>query len=742
MKRLLCLSLPVLVTSILQASSWEQVYPLDEPTWDELPFFTINLDTGIALIGSRDGYLLEGTFTIGQFPPFSSGRAEVVKTPLFFDIMAISYERTANVLVFGGPQGQIGRAVYPADASPFPYPSFDSAEWSVSTLPVRDTVRSLFSLEDRLFALAGDQVYQSLDAGLSWQRLPELDGCGSIIPFKERIYALTKTEVRNPTYENFLTLKATSGDGSWQDSWQISSDRPFFMNLFSMAVFTERFDGILQNDRNPEARLYVFASSADAMWTVVSTMTVSTTDGENWLDHNSSTSVRCPVIYGCTSPWNPLSLPESHRFVPGTIKSYDAIGVPCNYRISAQRLDFHDYQEWEPFLESTIKYRALGLDITQWDSLLFNDFSDGLQRIETNGNGVAVASLELPEDLAGGKVLQLETAAGVTYLLQEFDNEGATYYAIHASEDLATWEQLYFRDQEQELVPYGNDMIRMTRTSMHLLSDDSKIVPRRPWGSQDFFTWHPLLKSLFHMAREDGQLVIKQLQPHGQFAEFARTEVESSASYFQKLVCPDGENLFAFGGSAEIAMISPDGIVRLAHPWKYFDGGRYYINNIRFINGWYYIIGHVLLRTRDFSTYEYVGLTEGTTTSVVRDIREQDGFIFLFAGDAIYARELERGYLDSIEHNLGWRESDWLGWFQVINEPTGRIRHLLLGESTVHRVAENNYRIQTESLGEIRVRTDWMPWVEQATTGKWFWLDRAGWPPRAWDSETEEWVDL
>lgn len=745
MKHLICLSLVVLSASMLHARAWERVYPTDEPTWDELPFHTINLDMGIALIGSRDGYVLQDnfSFTGGMFPPFSNGKAEVFKTPAHFDILAITYEPDANTLVFGGRRGNMARAAYADGSYPFPFPNFDSAQWSFSALPINSDIKSLFALNGRLFALAGEQVFQSMDTGDSWQAVQGLDSCAGIMPFKERLYALTITEVRDPSYANFLTLQSTSGDGTWQENWQIPSGRPVYAWGFPLAVFIERFDGMLQNDRNPEARLYVFAEAADAMGTVVRSMSVSTTDGEVWLDHNSSTSVRCPVIYGCTSPWNPLNLPDSQRFVPSTIDSYDAIGIPSNYRIgNAQRLDFYDYNEWEPFLQSTIKHRALGLDITQWDSLLFNDFSDGLQRIETDGADISVSPLELPEDMAEGTVLQLETAAGVTYLLQEFDLDGTGYYAIHASEDLETWEQLYFRDQELELVPYGNDMLRMTRTTMYLLSDDSKIVPRRPWGSKNFFTWHPFLKTLFHLAREDGQLVLKQLQPHGQFGEFARTEVESSASYFQKLACPDGENLFAFGGSAEIAIIAPDGTVRFEHPWKYFDGGRYYINNIRFINGWYYIIGHVLLRTRDFSTYEYVGLAEGTTTSKVRDIREQDGFIFLFAGDHIYARELERGYLGSIEHDRGWRESDWLGWFQVIDQPAGRIRHLLLGESTVQRVAENKYRLNTRALGEIRVRTDWMPWVEQAESGKWFWLDRAGWPPRAWDSETEEWVRL
>lgn len=736
-------ALVVFATSSLNASDWERVYPLELPTWDELPLLSLNLDNGIGLVGSRDGLLLLGRSTSGLHPPFSYGEVEVMQTPATFDFLAIAYAREAHAMFFGGPFGQIAKASIPDGIMPFPYMQFDQLEWSFYSLPVPESVKSIFSLNDRIFTLAGDQVFQSMDAGETWQAVTQVDPCSAIMPFKGRLYALATLNLPEAGEGSFLVLQSTEGDGIWKEAWQVSSGTPIYTSQYPLAVFIERFDGLIHNDKNPEARLYAFANTSDTMGSITGSLAVSTSDGEHWLDHNSYKSTRCPMMYGCTSPWNPLNLPDSERFVPITIQSYGTTGMPYNYRIrNAQSLDFYSFREWEPFLESKVNHRALGLNITQWDSILFNDFSEGLFMIETAETGSSVSSLELPEELAEATVLQIETAAGVTYLSQKYPADEQRFYSIYASEDLETWERLYYGLQEQELVPFGNDMIRMDRTEMNLLSDNSTIVQRRPMGSHEQFTYHPQLKTLFYLTREEEQVIIKGLQPDGELAEFARTNVESSASYFTRLVCPDGETLIAYGNSAEMAIIEADGSIRLAHPWKYFTAQRYFIRNIRFINGWYYIIGHVLLRTRDFATYEYVGLGEARTTSTVRDIREQDGFLHLFTDDVIYRRELERGFLDSIEHNLGWRESDWLGWFKVVDESQGRIEHLLFGQSTIHFVADSNYIMHTEALGEVRLRTDWMPWFEQMETGTWFWLDRAAWPPRAWNGTTEEWIPL
>jgi hypothetical protein len=103
---------------------------------------------------------------------------------------------------------------------------------------------------------------------------------------------------------------------------------------------------------------------------------------------------------------------------------------------------------------------------------------------------------------------------------------------------------------------------------------------------------------------------------------------------------------------------------------------------------------------------------------------------------------MEKGYLDSIVRNQGWRHNDWLGWFEIRNEEDGTIDHLLLGECWVSQMADNTYWIRTEALGWIWMNKDWAPWLYRLDDGHWYWLDQDSWPPRAWDDTAKEWMEL
>jgi hypothetical protein len=221
--------------------------------------------------------------------------------------------------------------------------------------------------------------------------------------------------------------------------------------------------------------------------------------------------------------------------------------------------------------------------------------------------------------------------------------------------------------------------------------------------------------------------------------ELSRFQVESWPGYFSKLTCLDANKLVAYGDSAEIAIINSDGSVRLSHPWRYFPVDDYRISSVRFINGWYYLTGSVTLRTKDFVIYEVVSTPHGRELVTVRRFKNK---LLGFLEDAVFTRELESRFLDSLQHDQEWFFAEWLGWFKIIDEDKGDIDHLHLGECWVKQENHQQYWLRTSTLGWIYVYKDWSPWFWRMEDGHWYWLDQDGWPPRAWDDSVKEWVEL
>jgi hypothetical protein len=113
-----------------------------------------------------------------------------------------------------------------------------------------------------------------------------------------------------------------------------------------------------------------------------------------------------------------------------------------------------------------------------------------------------------------------------------------------------------------------------------------------------------------------------------------------------------------------------------------------------------------------------------------------------FLEDAVFTRELESRFLDSLQHDQEWFFAEWLGWFKIIDEDKGDIDHLHLGECWVKQENHQQYWLRTSTLGWIYVYKDWSPWFWRMEDGHWYWLDQDGWPPRAWDDVAKEWEEL
>ncbi|HKJ90697.1 MAG TPA: hypothetical protein VJ960_06155 [Oceanipulchritudo sp.] len=78
----------------------------------------------------------------------------------------------------------------------------------------------------------------------------------------------------------------------------------------------------------------------------------------------------------------------------------------------------------------------------------------------------------------------------------------------------------------------------------------------------------------------------------------------------------------------------------------------------------------------------------------------------------------------------------------VIGGASGNISHLLFGESTIYHTGPGQYWMRSSVLGWLYIYADWMPWMHRQADDHWLWLDLAGWPPRAWDEDAQEWLQL
>jgi len=427
-----------------------------------------------------------------------------------------------------------------------------------------------------------------------------------------------------------------------------------------------------------------------------------------------------------------------------------------------------NFGEWIPVIEPGSMHPMTADLISIWDRLTFISPDGTIISIDEDDN-----LAELPFPSLENEILHWEqlTYAGGTYFghVTVADKEEDQ---LIASDSLSDWAQLplppfwnrkrpLYRDQNS-LIPYGdtiglmgNERYASAAYEPHTYIWQGEWVeidpdPRREWYAWEYYvdltpyayldaeqTWFK-----FHEPWGDDPYQVRIFRLNEKYEwvnNLATLQPDSRRGQLTTLTCPDGERLVLYGETAELFIIERDGSVQRTNIWNHLPKGEQYVRDVKFINGWYYLLGSATLRTRDFVDFEPVEYPHPLQPV---DLLGFGGNLYAFFPDVVYRKPLETGYLDSILMKENWRRSDWLGWFQIIDEETAKIDHLLLGDSTVQQSDDNQYWIRTASLGWIYMRKDWSPWFWRMDDGHWYWLDQDAWPPRAWDYDDQEWEAL
>ncbi len=418
------------------------------------------------------------------------------------------------------------------------------------------------------------------------------------------------------------------------------------------------------------------------------------------------------------------------------------------------------YPEEYPVPEGMTTGNFSDKTIATWGKIVFITEEDDAAILDEDG----ARTIRLPyngDPYDHFQARQLIQRNGRFFFFAEFSTPKQwTDSAIFSTTDFLEYsDELYWTGWEY----YGSDIVQTWPVAFKKSGDQLFVVegivrgnsPPR-WRIFDGETWQlythsrlshsisdrvffPALDQFVILTDSNEVVILKSLDKSGLVSPFVTFEVESWPGYFRRLTCLDANTIVAYGDSAELALIRADGSIHLSHPWKFFPPDDYRIEFIRFVNGWYYLVGSVTLRTRDFETYEKVETPHAKELVAVRHYKDR---LLGFLKDAIFEMSLEHGYLDSIEPQPNWHHADWLGWFQIIDEEKGDIDHLLLGKCWVKQVSEQEYWLRTSTLGWIYIYKDWSPWFWRMDDGHWYWLDQNGWPPRAWDADAEEWLEL
>jgi hypothetical protein len=786
MKRLLacCLAWGILIGASAQEADWTRVYP-EIPVKEDMELLSLHSHVQYipypwqpprgpqgflrqsTLIGSRDGYSIVNYSGV-------NGPWTTVQLPFAFDITAVA--SLGSQWIIGGSGGRIAVHQKPHDiitafgnSGIYEVLVNDLQEgWVAFSLPTNGTVTHLIAFENRLVAVAGQSAFQSTDAGESWQPVAGLDRVYDLETINGRLFVLSGKTIDDQEWVDLLW----SEDG---ESW--NSVREFYkgdQNPGELFVqYENNFPGSLTNPGS--GRLYFHRvwsySNGSSKWIV------STLDGKTWIDHGSETytyNFPDPSYSGPSQdPANPFGVPESQRFVspPTRLGGVSSGNFHIDSSIYGYRLEHYESGDWSEVFSSGKVWNSR-LTSTQWGSLAFaqNNWNTGARivRIETDGTitEFPLPDLDLPDNgLPEPHVKQLINVADRYYAILE---RGHKTEAVVTSPDLVHWEEIphapagFANNWSVRLFAMGNQLASFHEARTEELGErrfvslwdgekwtQTYYTAREPdWSrqlggqwknSRREVTWWPRKQAIASLFVDGDEVFINQLVEGGEPTTFARFTPETWNGYFKRLACPDGERLIAYGDSAELGIIEPDGTVRTVHPWNRFPENDYRIDSVRFIDGWYYLAGSATLRTRDFETFETVVAPEGHH---FLDFRYFNGDLYGFTRDTVFKVGQPLGWLDSIEHDLGWRFSEWLGWFRIIDQQAGRIEHLFFGPTTIDETRNGIYILETKTLGQLAFVKDWFPWLQALPDGDWYRLDHDQWPPRIWNGTTESWVDL
>jgi hypothetical protein len=794
MKKLIFLHLCLLmVLPAIRAEDWELVYPEEYPVVDKLPFYSVGNRNRNYMIGSQSGFVLLDYWDFlaspSDQPAFTTDRGGVLKLPVPFDIHAVSSVQDQWIL--GGPRGQVAlhtatpyehefseEAFFPYDLN---YQDWLLGDWEFTTVPTDRAIVKFAVLGNQVLALADvpyakdhhrgeSTLFSSPDKGQSWTA-SDCAQVFDVIQFNGAFYILTITQYEDRGINGWITtlgLLRSPNATEWELVWEVapigSAERGRMMVLGDTSIgdyWWEDFPGGNRLFIHGEFdSLYRYGGGYE--------LSASTTDGDTWFDNGSRQLPGGPYDgQGLSTPWNPLELPEEFLF--NRSPNWDNFQqVNNHYRVNRNQVEVYQEQEWIDAVSSRTD-EIYPETISLWTDVSFLDGSSQLVTLQDDEFALHPAP-EIEADVPRWE--QLVTVNGTTYLSVGLPDLPIRRSELAMSEDLTSWTKLP--------LPTGAGLVKLVPTdrsvaafytSIELASD--KVTALSIWDGAwtdpivlppnvHDVTFHSATQSFYGlrtsfpggaMPGANSSITVERIDLNG-----SREVVESFLSYagvddFMRLSCPDGENLFVFGDRREFAVINPSETLQvptIPEDFFYSLSNSSRIDSIAFANGWYYFftsfpwwnpepIDGLSVRTKDFIEFETVQLPRDLPLKSVIGFGDH---LYGFVSGAVYRRPMEKGYLDSIVRNQGWRHNDWLGWFEIRNEEDGTIDHLLLGECWVSQMADNTYWIRTEALGWIWMNKDWAPWLYRLDDGHWYWLDQDSWPPRAWDDTAKEWMEL
>lgn len=750
MKPFVVFGLLLLILNPLCAEGeWELVYPEFYTSLPTEEILCIGSSPSEFLIGSRRGIVYRAERLTDGRP----GDWIRIKLNTLRDILALHWLNNKWIIGCndgGYPNGYGGFVV---QDSPTWVQEDDPIKWLYDSVwPVQEGggFIAMYELDyGRLIGIHPGSVLASDDEGQSWTEIAKSNKGLDAVALWGKVYMAEGVQSNGLTT---LSLEQGYGTSSWDTVWSVSV--PHANVEFDVMALNDAFDSDGRPREGP-GRLFVEARFENGLDGTIYNLRVSqlfTTQGIEWLDHGSEiVQLSDEDVENSTMDWNPLNLPETslHKDPIEHRHGY----IVDNLHASGDRLESFSENGWETIFESRPDSAFQVETIAPGHKLSF--VAINTQLVTLGRDGVATEEnlpIENPDSVEWKQLLY---ANGTFYAFVSSDPEGLSIYStINFSEwdDIGTPKfKNWYRSGGHKLIPINDRLffyfIASRPISMHpeeWISTTGRSEFSNEWmdwetHKNDYYrssiyfpqnhTWYYLRGSSIKMHTEDLEydISLADLSPETYFGNT------------MKLSSPDGLHLFTYGGTAEFMITDLDGSVQYYHPWHFFPGYDYKIDNIQWANGWYYILGSAVLRTRDFVDYEYVDLPE---SELMKHVVSFQGYLYAFVQGAVYRRPLKHGFLDSVEFKPGWHHAEWLGWFQIINQELGDIDHLLFGKCWVKQESDLEYWIRTETLGWIWMNKDWSPWFWRMDDNHWYWLDQDGWPGRAWDYDDQEWEEL
>lgn len=658
-----------------------------------------------------------------------------------FDISAVT--ATESNWIIGGPQGRI--AIHPFVSWEESGPELLVNGWKETSLPTTDPVTALSSIKDTVVALAGKILFVSTDSGQSWIRVDGLEDIEDIETHGRYFFAVTRKErtgrpIRPPVPKPVPVRIIRSVDGlSWGELWSTEgTDIPQLdPDFFVLSDIRNQFDRPISQS----SRLYLTIPQADYLDTAPGNreQVFSTIAGDSWTDHTSIDFL----------PYPP------HNGEP----------VSANLRIGINEIEQYEAFAWETVLNLRPRYYIDNGTVNQWGKLTYAARLNGADVFVSVLPDGTQSRIPLERTLPDAMLASPHIVVNGTYF-GKYPAHGGNNRIV-ATADLSEFEiiDLPEKHSQLKLIAAGKRLgayylyTREQRTQGRALAlwDGESWTPpvNLPEGTVDVAyqsqtdTWFALVRRPF-IERQDlwtEEYSILSFDESGVFSEYATIFPQWATSFDDRnhLSSPDRHVVIAHGEGELIAVLD-DGSIEHADLSAFrrdvFEG----ISDVTYINGWYYLSGLSVLRTQDFKTFEELALPGNRAAHTVIAF---DGDLYAFTRnieiqrDAVFKKRLERGYLLSIQHPDGWYFSDWLGWFTNPDENTSQVDHLILGKTLVHEVVPDQLGyLDTATLGRLEYHVDWMPWVRRQEDGHWIWIDFDGWPPRAWDADLGQWIDL